>query len=236
MCYEFDYKTFRNTILYQISIEFLEFCNNTFVQIKNNNKISISEIHKRQGIYYYNREIPMYLINIPLFVNNNNFHIIDSLYVDKKHKYIGIDSDYHSEDNYQWILQFAIRRDKKDTEEFVRSNYLYFLYSIENPIFSKVNRSHPIFEEKEDLISFLKRSPNEKHSTVIPKLFEEEIVFLIEPLNDSADSILNSEKYFSTINNFLNYNKLNYDECLKLIEAVERDKKNEFDNGLATGF
>lgn len=238
MCYEFDYKTFRNAILYPFSIEFIEYCNNSFIDVKAKNCIPISDVRIRQGIAFLHRNKAFYIINVPLFVNSNNSHIIDSLFKDKKNKDVGIcvDRTNYSEDNFLSIFEFSRNR---EINQILFSNTVYFLYSIENSIFYKEPKSsvYPVFRSKEDLITFLKRNDTgTKYSKIVPKLIEENTQFLIEPLSENADSISNSEKYFSKINNFLNYSRLNYDECIKLIQTVEDDKKNESENGLASGF
>lgn len=237
MCYEFDYKTFRNTILYPFSKGFIELCNNTFIEIKKNTNIPISEIYIRQSMDYLQGVNTCYLINIPLFIENSDSLEVNSLFQNKEYDYVGSHDFFCSSDNYHWIHLFKSKKNTKNNIEAKKhSNVVSFFYSVENPIFIMKKFITPVFDYKKEIISYFQREINEKRFKIKPQLFYDETLHFIEPLNDNISSILNNEKYFSKITDFLNYSHLNYNECVRLVAAVEEDKNNESENGLASGF
>ncbi len=50
--YDIDYKTFKKVILFEFSKNFLDYCDNSYIDIKKNKQINLEEIRKRQELCY----------------------------------------------------------------------------------------------------------------------------------------------------------------------------------------
>ncbi len=225
LCYEIDYKTFRNVVLYDLCKEFIEYCNSSFTEIQERGDIPITEIRKRQGFLFLQKGRNWYIINLcaksdnlkELFTVNQEFAVnFKGLSIDNY-----LSGFFYSKYIPNSNLKIAYLL------EFVNSN----LVKMETSIYPTLDIKK-LIETSKRLLNSKTKKRNENDF----KIFSDNYYSDVELLTEDNNSILNHKDYFINTNRFLTDIRLDYNECLKLIEEVEKYKNEGIEKGLASGF
>lgn len=222
LCYEIDYKTFRNVVLYNLCKEFIKYCNSSFTEIQEKGDIPIAEIRKRQGFCYLHQDRNWYIVN--LYAKKDKLKELLST----EHEF-AFNPKKLSIDNF--LVAFAFTKVKKPFN--VRLSHL--LINVNSDL---VNSEMPIYPilNFDNVIERFKHWQNSKIERKKFILFGDNYYSDFELISDDSNSVLNHKDYFANVNNFLCDIRLNYNECLELIEEVEKYKNEGVEKGLASGF
>jgi len=211
LCYDIDPKTFRNSILYDLCKNFVEFCESTFKEVIKKGEIPISEIRDRQ--------FRMYIDDNYLIKSDEKFkdHKMAKAYFYKKVSKIRM-TNRVSADNYY------IGTIKK--KENVRK-ILHFLRTKNSPLIKEIiAKDFMYMEEKEG--HFNKSGIN---------LFNGKVKDEIIIVNDKIESPVNNPNYFKKVSILMKGSYLDYAECEKLVENVESyELKKKTGKKYTTGF
>lgn len=195
LCYEIDPKTFRNSILYNLCKEFLEFCDSTFKEVISESKIPITEVRDRQFRMYIDDN---YLLRSEEQFKNHK--IAKSRFV-KLVPRIRMTSRV-SADNY-YIGNVRKR-------ENVRK-MLHFLGLKRNPLIKVIIQKDFKFNEEKE--GYFRKSGI--------SLFNGEVNTELIFIDDKIDSPVNNPKYFKSVSTLMKGSYLDYTECEKLVNDVE---------------
>ncbi|PKP20084.1 MAG: hypothetical protein CVU05_09885 [Bacteroidetes bacterium HGW-Bacteroidetes-21] len=211
LCYEIDPKSFRNSILYSLCKDFLNYCQKTFNEVINKGEIPISEIRDRQ--------FRMYIDDNYLIHSDESFkkHKDAKSFFIKKVAKIRMTSRV-SADNYY------IGTVKK--RENVRK-MLHFLLLKRNPLIKDIVSKDFMYNKEKE--GYFRKSGI--------SLFNGEIETPLIFVDDKIDSPVNNPKYFKNVSTLMKGSYLDYSECEKLVESVETyELKKKTGKKYTTGF
>lgn len=211
LCYDIDPKTFRNSILYDLCKNFIEFCDTTFKEIIQKGEIPISEIRDRQ--------FRLYIDDNYLIKSEEQFkrHKDAKSYFVKKVSKIRMTSRV-SADNYY------IGTVKK--RENVRK-MLHFLRTKKSPLIKDIiSKDFMYNEEKEGYF-------NKSGINLFNGKVKDELILI----DDKVDSPVNNPDYFKNVSTLMKGSYLDYSECIKLVENVESyEQKKKTGKKYTSGF
>lgn len=238
MCYEIDYKTFRNNILYPFCKEFLNYCNNSFQKILENPNIDAKDVRRRQGFQFLINNTKWFVINYDFYRKQNKNVIWDDLkenmFTDYVSNSIFVSSDCISLDGY--IVAFSFLSKKISSSQ---NRFAFMLLDVNSKLVYRKQGSHIYWGLPKGSDLDIKIKSRLKHYDSINEeinLFKENHFIKMERFDENENSLINNEKYFAKVNQ-LNYAiSLNYDECLKLVQKVDEELKESEGNSLSVGF
>jgi hypothetical protein len=255
LCYEIDYKTFRNTIIYDLCNYFINYCNSTFKGIISESVISEIEIRKRQAFNFLQDESKYVILNIDYCKNINEDEIITFFNQNDLDKCSHLALRHISLGNYILPYIIALKHNNRNDKIDKNNSKMILLLSIVNSkiilpkndsrnfgigsykAFTNESKNIPILVESINMLVELSSNDNYRRVTLTSAFSTDEIWKMVL-LDDKTDSILNHEKHFNIVNNMLEITTrlLNYNECLKLVQEVEQERKELNEKSLASGF
>jgi hypothetical protein len=201
LCHDIDPKTFRNSILYDLCKNFIQYCNSTFIDLIKTETIPISEIRDRQFRMYIDDN---YLIKSEEQFKN---HKEAKLYFAKKVSKIRM-TNRISADNY-YIGSIKKR-------ENVR-RMLHFLRAKKSPLIKDIVVKDFMYSDEKN------GSFNKSGVSLFNDELNDEIIFV----DDNVDSPVNNSIYFKNVSTLLKGSYLDYSECEKLVADVENYELNK---------
>jgi len=211
LCYDIDPKTFRNSILFDLCKNFMEFCKTTFIEVIQQGGIPIPEIRDRQ--------FRLYIDDNYLIKSDKQFkkHKDAKSYFIKKVSKILMASRV-SADNY-YIGTVKKRENVRKILQFLRTK--------KSPLIKDIIAKDFMYSEEKDGY-FNKSGINLFNGKV-----KDEVIFI----DDKIDSPVNDPNYFKNVSTLMKGSYLDYSECEKLVENVESyELKKKTGKKYTTGF
>lgn len=200
LCYDIDPKSFRNSILYDLCKKFIEFCESTFQEVIAKGEIPIQEIRDRQFRMYIDDN---YLIKSEKFFEKNKD--AKSFFVKQVNSRIKMTSRVSADCYYIGAIK---------KRENVR-RMLNFLRTKKNSLIKEIVEKDFMYNSDDKEGSFSKSGIS---------LFKGEVTGNVILIDDKIDSLVNSPKYFKNVSTLIKGSYLDFTECEKVVEVVEKDE------------
>lgn len=203
-CYDLDYKTFRKSIIYQIIISFLNYCNSSYRDI-DRTQIKMETILERQS-KNFQRKFLFFKYKYKSTYSENGLEnpIFLKLFYDMQNmgnKIMISTSNSWLENNEKITLHFFIYKEIKN--EILDLLVKKHDYIIDNFIYQPVTHKFQEFPENHPLL-----------------------------LDDNPNSLFNTKDNFEKTTDSLpmvtDYGFLNYYKCIEVKTGIERDTNNNF--------